>query len=768
MLYRIAFFFFTINCLYKANAQPLYRDSRDSIIFKKADYAFTLSSKKSDSALLLAREALGEAKDEGSNRTIANAWNALGWVMMHKGNLDSAELLLKKAVTSFYQLPNRDDIVRASINLSEIYTKQNKFKEAISVLLSADSICLLGKNKAFHNSVKRQLGIVYRETGDPEKGLMYLKQAMDGFEALGDHFRYVGSATSLGILYRTQKKYDSSLIVLLNCKKIIVEITQSPYQLAMTDENIGETYYAMADYSRALQHYQLAYALFDSMNNQADLAFESLNIGKTLAQMGNNAAAEKYLLNALTISDSLKMFNYTYDITVELASFYKRTQNWQKAYTYLQKSTILKDSIAKAEQMKAAVEMKEKFEAQKKEKEIASLRSHNELMRWWTFSGILVIGLAWVLYRLFMNNKKVKREKLLNQFATSLYNQNTVDDVLWDIARNCVLLLGFKDCVIYGYDEKKDILIQKAAFGPKNPEGRKISNLLQIPMGKGIVGHVAQSKEPELVKDVQKDSRYIKDEQEAGSEITIPILSDQKLLAVLDSEHQQKGFYKKHHLDILMDIAQLCSKKISGYFIEESLRKKISRDLHDEIGSTLSTIAISSRIALAQNDDKAAVNYQLQKIMGNTGRTMESMNDIIWSINPKNDNWESLLTHMRQFAAELCEPLNINFYLDADIDDMNGRLGPEKRQHIYLIYKEALNNAVKYSACSMIHIQLSIKNQLIQMSIKDNGKGFEKLNHREGNGLQNMEERALQLKGKININSTLQQGTRVMLQCPLN
>lgn len=767
MLFRYVLTILLCCCMLNAYSQSDFKNSNDSLAFEKADLAFKMASRDSDSAMLLSRDAYQVALSVKNERTIGNALNAMGWTMMHKGHFDSSILLLEKSWKHFSSYGNLDDIVRVSINISEVYIKQNKLKEALTYLVQADSICQLAGNKAFHTNVKRQMGIVYRESGDLQKASDYLQQAMTGFASLGDHARYIGTGTSVSILYRNLGLYDSSLSVLQRCLKL-AETTEntSPYAFAMLNEHIAETWYVKQNYSAALKYYREAYNIFEKLGNKADMAFEAFSIGKTLARLNHMKEAESFLLRSYNINDSLKMLNYQLDASNELAALYKGTGNWEQAYKFLQKASELKDSIGLSEQIQRVNELKEKFETEKKEQQIALLQSKHEITKWLVFSGILLALLTGLSYFIYIYRKRIRQEKVLNHFATSLYNKATVDDVLWDVARNCVEKLGFEECVVYDYDENREMLIQKAAFGPKNPEGRVISNLLELPLGKGIVGSVAQSGKAEIIGDTRHDDRYIVDDAERRSEITVPILSDGKLLGIIDSEHSRPGFFKKKHLDVLSKVADITSKKISRHFIEENLRRKISRDLHDDIGSALSSIEISSRIALAKKEDPQVVISQLEKIHQHSRITLESMSDLIWSINPQNDSVDGILIRMRQFAAELCEPLGIALDFDVNVDAEHLAAGPDKRQHIFLIFKEAVNNAVKYSGCTSLKVGLKQLNNQLTIQISDNGSGFDKRVVKNGNGLRNMKSRAELLKGNLDIHSEAATGTTVFFSCP--
>ena len=157
--------------------------------------------------------------------------------------------------------------------------------------------------------------------------------------------------------------------------------------------------------------------------------------------------------------------------------------------------------------------------------------------------------------------EELEIERAINYFATSLVDQNTVDEVLWDVTKNCISRLKFVDCVIYIVDEKSRTLLQRAAYGPKNPRSYEIFQPIVIPIGKGIVGSVAKSGKAEIIRDTTKDKRYIKDDEVRLSEITVPIISDGKVIGIIDAEHPEKNFFKPRHLRILTKIAAHCAVK---------------------------------------------------------------------------------------------------------------------------------------------------------------------------------------------------------------
>ncbi|MEO9483949.1 MAG: ATP-binding protein [Ekhidna sp.] len=173
-------------------------------------------------------------------------------------------------------------------------------------------------------------------------------------------------------------------------------------------------------------------------------------------------------------------------------------------------------------------------------------------------------------------------ERTIHYFSSSLYGKNTVDEILWDVAKNCIGRLGFIDCVIYLLEENNQLLVQKAAFGSKNPYAFEIYKPLDIPMGKGIVGRVAETGDAISVSDTSIDKRYIADDQRRLSELAVPLIYNKKVIGVIDSEHPDKDFFTERHLSVLKIISSLCANKVAKAMAdqqrEQAIQIKIEAD----------------------------------------------------------------------------------------------------------------------------------------------------------------------------------------------
>lgn len=166
---------------------------------------------------------------------------------------------------------------------------------------------------------------------------------------------------------------------------------------------------------------------------------------------------------------------------------------------------------------------------------------------------------------------------IVSTFAVDLLSMNSIDEIIWHAAKKVVSKLGFDDVVIYLFDEKKNKLIQAATFGNKNPKEYEIFEPIEIVLGEGVVGKVALSLQPLVIDDTSLEPDYIIDDQERLSELTVPMVVNNKLIGVIDSEHVEKGFYTKEHLKSVLAIASLIATQISRFEMISQLEQVITK-----------------------------------------------------------------------------------------------------------------------------------------------------------------------------------------------
>ena len=200
----------------------------------------------------------------------------------------------------------------------------------------------------------------------------------------------------------------------------------------------------------------------------------------------------------------------------------------------------------------------------------------------------------------------------------------------------------------------------------------------------------------------------------------------------------------------------------------ERLRYRISRDLHDDIGSTLSSINILARSSMGKNAQQDESNtVLLQKIQQRSQRTLDAMDDLIWNTRPENDSLESLIIRMREYAAEVLEAAGIYYTLTCPATIHHLKLDIQQKKNLYLIFKEAVNNLAKYSNSSNAIIEFDYQKKFLHMLIADEGSGFSYTSIKKGNGLDNMQSRAAEMNAQFDIQSGNGRGTTIKVNVPV-
>jgi ligand-binding sensor domain-containing protein/two-component sensor histidine kinase len=223
-------------------------------------------------------------------------------------------------------------------------------------------------------------------------------------------------------------------------------------------------------------------------------------------------------------------------------------------------------------------------------------------------------------------------------------------------------------------------------------------------------------------------------------------------------------FYASFILVFISSVYFLYWYNVNQLKMRVQLRNKIARDLHDDIGSTLSGINIFSKIALQKlNHNETGSSELLEKISDRSEKTMDALSDIVWSISTKNDRIDNFLVKAREYMAETLEPQGIRYEMHIDEDISSLKLGMEVRKEFYLIFKEAICNASKYAQCTLIKLSLKKEKDMFTLIIRDNGKGFDIDTVTHGNGLENMQHRAEKMNAKLAIVSAENQGTSIIL-----
>lgn len=293
------------------------------------------------------------------------------------------------------------------------------------------------------------------------------------------------------------------------------------------------------------------------------------------------------------------------------------------------------------------------------------------------------------------------------------------------------------------------------------------------------IGNSSKAYEFLQISDVLKDS-LVKQQfsvETAKQQASFDLKGKEREIAVLNKDKElQKQKLQQQRL-LIFGASMLILFSIGGIWLisnrnklknrmkELELRNQIAADLHDEVGSSLSSIHMLSQMATQQGNETTQKEI-LTRMSNNAQETMDKMGDIVWMIKPGETEAGSLKQRMERFAYEIGSAKNIDMQLNLQVLEQ-AKLNMEQRKNIWLIFKEAVNNAVKYSGALKMEITAQLQNKELMLQIKDFGKGFDSNIAKKGNGLDNMQHRAKELGGELKIDSLVNDGTAIKLFLPV-
>jgi signal transduction histidine kinase len=201
----------------------------------------------------------------------------------------------------------------------------------------------------------------------------------------------------------------------------------------------------------------------------------------------------------------------------------------------------------------------------------------------------------------------------------------------------------------------------------------------------------------------------------------------------------------------------------------QKLRNKIAADLHDEIGSSLNSIAMSSNFIQNKLKDTLPDLHQVfSQMKADSEETVNNIRDTVWALNAANDTFETLIEKIKSFSLQLLVNKGINLIFKNNINESKAMvLNLDIRKNLILIAKEAINNIAKHSEATEAHIIFSLKKDMIYLEITDNGIGFKSTVYYEGNGLKNFRKRADESFIDLTIESEIGKGTKIILIIPV-
>lgn len=210
---------------------------------------------------------------------------------------------------------------------------------------------------------------------------------------------------------------------------------------------------------------------------------------------------------------------------------------------------------------------------------------------------------------------------------------------------------------------------------------------------------------------------------------------------------------------------QLAVEKLQSQLMVEKLRNKISRELHDDIGANLSGISMYSHIVnnLIRSGDYEQAVQSVNIIQKSAGEMTQNLNELVWTIKPEQDSFQKVFEKLEEYARSMGNVKQMTVNANLHENRIFEKLPGEVQRNIYLICKEAINNAVKYSGATLLQLSAGYQFNVVEFLIKDNGKGFNAETVKRGNGLNNMQKRAEEIEAALIVESSEKKGTAIQV-----
>jgi two-component system sensor histidine kinase UhpB len=679
-----------------------------------------------------------------------------------KAEYDSASASLRQALQLSINANARHQIAITYDRLAEL----SQFTGKTSEMNRFDSISLpivkqLKDTNLLINLYNRQ-GIQFMEKGKNNEAEHHFGMALAlGLEREASK-KTAEVYSNFGSMYLAKGEKNKALESFLKALTLY-EKNGAEQGMGETYSNIASLFYLLGKVDDAIQYQQKSIEIRKKLNDKKGLAIINMNIGQLYLLKGNNPLSLSHLQQALKYSEELKNKKLIASASSALSAYYSRTKNYPEALMWQTKGITLFEEIDDKQMLSrlyvsagnlanAADDSAKSIGYYKKGLHLAMAMDNKEN-----------IANAYEKMSVFYSGRQNFEQAHFNYKQHVIYRDS--------IAEKSNLAKITEIRTVYE-TEKKDGEITRLNTLQKLKE-------LQIDKQEAVIAGnflVAKQKQAEIEL-LSTEKKLNNEELEKQSLLT---KNKEQQLALAEKESQlmdsQLNNQKiiRNLLLVMLALVLLAGftwlnryklrKKIQQQADLLAIRNSISKNLHDEIGSTLTSINILSNVsqkAFSSNPQQA--REMLGKIAGQSKTVQEKMSDIVWSIRSENEKIESLVARVREYASQTLEALDIEIKISYDAELNDRELPIQTRKELLLICKEAITNIAKHAQASKVTLSFEKNKDALELVIKDNGKWK---GNGTGTGTKSMKERAVQLGGSLSITPDTT-GTLVELAIPI-
>jgi len=552
--------------------------------------------------------------------------HGLGNSYYRLGDYKKSDSLFNRVLIYAEQTHDTAYITATLHSLAKSYDDRGMFAESLTYLLRAASLREQSGNKKMLSTDYGSIGILMRKQKRYEESIKYYKMGIKLAEETGYRKQEEVLYKHLGVTYQEKGDYKNAMKVFRKSLEINSQI--SPEGVAGSYQNISTLFNSMHLMDSAFYYARKSLQISTSHNDERTMAVNYYNMAEWTSNDSDLVRGQQLLDSANVLASKTNYKELLASIRELQAEIHSRKNNFKEAYSELQKSVEIKDSIYGIEMSKQLTELMTKYESQKKEIEITKLNADK-----------------------LLDAEKIARHKTLNYSLLAI--------------AGLFLISGF---LIF-----------------KNVQKKRVA---------------------------------------------------EKHVAILEKQNAI-----------------------------ESMRSKIASDVHDDVGASLTRLGLNAQQLLASGAVPEKEKQLAEKISLQSKEVITGMREIIWASNPANDNLKSMLGFMRHYIDRFFDGTNIRAVVNFPHDVGEITLHPEVRRNLFLILKESLNNAIKYSGSDKIDIDFSNENENFNLNIRDYGKGMDdQIKDEFSNGLRNIQMRAEQIQSLFKLITAPGEGVQIAIE----
>lgn len=670
---------------------------------KKADVL--IEQRKLESAEVCANEVNRLAKKTNDSLMAGISLLQLGQVKMYNDQPDEAILLMDKSITSgLGNFPN-DYLALAFNELGYAWGMKGEYEKQVLFAHKSLGVYETLKNDAGMAIALSNLSTVYYNMDQKNKAIEYGKQSLKYREKTGDAGRLSITCCNLSQYYLGINNEEAS-----KYQELCVKYAR----LSGDEAHLIHSYITSSLVANRKKNNKEAFEyelkVIDLLEKSKSKPDERMWARRYIAAAYytdvlhyDSTVTLGYYNKSIKLSRAAGDKNNLKDVYLYLSEYYKGKSNFAEAYNNYKTYILYRDSLVDIEKEEKIAELESRYETNRKDNEIARLNDEQKIKQ-----------------------LEIDKQKAIiaGNTAMALQKQNEID--LLSKSRE----LQEVKIRQQGEELEKQLLLYKTneqQLQLKEKENQTNAQQLQL-----------------TEKDNQLKQRQLKNQRNVRN-----LLIGSLILFMLLGF----TFFNRYQL----------KRKLEQQTQLLEMRNNISQDLHDDIGASLSNINILNELARRNLIQPEKSREYLLKASEDIQRINESLSDIVWNINPRYDDMQNLFIRMKRYAADMLDGNDISGQFDFPADGPGINLSMTQRRDLYLIFKEAINNLAKYSAADQAVVSVTTGHHVLEVVVRDNGKGFDQATVNRGNGLHNMQQRAKALGADLKIESVPGKGTQINL-----